>query len=443
MTVELDDLEHHLDLTHKADFFSASGPEKADDLVALTRVRRKFDALDATVIAAFESTQEHRAQGHASPIGWLEHNTWSSNREATARRAASRMCKAMPAVHDVLVEGRISLDHVRALDRARRLLGDHWAIAERPLLAAAQDRRFDDFQRAVEYFLIRARAGDPEERERQQHEDRWATSSRTLGGCGYTESWLPPVGYTLYVTELHRIADHLLAQDRIEARERLGREPAADELARTAGQRLADAKVLMAERSAAFGDDDLPPSSVVLNVHGDAELVGALLDELHRALGPEVESFDVDDLPYPDASLHELEDGTPITAHTLVLAILTGAVRGILYDPQGVILRFGRARRLFTPDQRAALLAKYRRCAHPFGCSNTGKRLQSDHEPEWEDGGLTDTDDATPRCGAHNRFKHNTKGRPPPDGHQDRDQRRTPPRLGPRDTDDNSTSPCP
>jgi hypothetical protein len=347
------------------------------------------------------------------------------------------MGKQMPAVHDALVDGRISLDHVSALDRARRLLGDErWQIAQRPLLAAAQDRRFDDFLRAVEYFLIRARAGDAAERERQQHADRWAKSSRTLGGCGYTESWLPPVGYTTYVTELHRLADHLLTQDRIEARERLGREPSDDELSRTPQQRLADAKVLMAERSAAFGDDDLPASSIVLNVHADAETVAAILDELHRALDADADELDLGSIQYPDDSLHELEDGTPITVNTLVLAILTGTVRGILYDPEGVILRYGRARRIHSPDQRASLLAKYRRCAHPYGCGRTGRRLQADHEPEWEDGGLTDTDEATMRCPPHNRWKHRAKNKPPPDGRLDQDQRRTPPRLGPRDTDD-------
>ena len=117
----------------------------------------------------------------------------------------------------------------------------------------------------------------------------------------------------------------------------------------------------------------------------------------------------MDDLQYPDGSLHELDDGTPVTVNTILLALLTGTVRGILYDPDGVILRFGRARRLFTPDQRAALQAKYRRCAHPWGCNSTGRRLQADHTPEWEDGGLTDTDDADLKCGPHNRLNTTPK----------------------------------
>ena len=311
------------------------------------------------------------------------------------------------------------------------------------MIVAATDRPFDDFKRTVEYYVIKARPRDAAERERRQELDRWARSSHTLGGCGYVEAWLPPIGFVRFHTELNRIVDHLYAQDRLEAKERLGREPYDHELCRTRQQRRADALVLMAERSAAHGDDDIPSSSLQLVVHGDTELVGQLVDALHDALDPDVESFDVDDLQYPDGSLHELDDGTPVTVNTILLALLTGTVRGILYDPDGVILRYGRARRLFTPDQRAALQAKYRRCAHPWGCNSTGRRLQADHTPEWEDDGLTDTDDADLKCGPHNRFKHNTKGRPPPDGRRDTDQRRIPPHLGPRDTDENPNGPLP
>ena len=66
-------------------------------------------------------------------------------------------------------------------------------------------------------------------------------------------------------------------------------------------------------------------------------------------------------------SLHELDDGTVVTVNTLLLAILTGGVRGYLYDPDGVPLRFGRERRLFTKPQADALRARFRRCCHPYG----------------------------------------------------------------------------
>ncbi|MET0739901.1 MAG: hypothetical protein ABW035_16625 [Acidimicrobiales bacterium] len=94
-------------------------------------------------------------------------------------------------------------------------------------------------------------------------------------------------------------------------------------------------------------------------------------------------------------------------------------------------LRFGRERRLFTKPQADALRARFRRCCHPFGCDRTGGRLQADHTPEWEDGGHTDVDEADVKCGPHNRWKHNTKHRPSPEGSRDDGQRRTPPRTGP------------
>ena len=98
------------------------------------------------------------------------------------------------------------------------------------------------------------------------------------------------------------------------------------------------------------------------------------------------------------------------------MALLTGTIRGYLHDPDGMPLRFGRERRLFTKPQADALRARFRRCRHPFGCDRTGGRLQADHTPEWEDGGLTDVDDADVKCGPHNRWKHNTETPPAPRG---------------------------
>jgi hypothetical protein len=128
--------------------------------------------------------------------------------------------------------------------------------------------------------------------------------------------------------------------------------------------------------------------------------------------------------------LHETDDGVVVTANTIILALLTGTIRGYLHDPDGVPIRYGRDRRLFTPAQADALRARFRRCCHPFGCDRTGGRLQSNHTPEWQHGGRTDIDLADPRCGPHNRWFTNTAGQSP-DGPIDDNQRRTQPRTGP------------
>ena len=54
----------------------------------MTRLRSKVDALDCSVIGAFESTQEHRATGHASPISYLEGQAYASGKAVARRRRA-------------------------------------------------------------------------------------------------------------------------------------------------------------------------------------------------------------------------------------------------------------------------------------------------------------------------------------------------------------------
>ena len=156
-------------------------------------------------------------------------------------------------------------------------------------------------------------------------------------------------------------------------------------------------------------------------VHVTPEFLTALIAVLTKALNPEDDpGFDLDDaldaIELGEDSLHELDDGTVITLNTVIFALLTGTVRGILYDPHGEILRYGRARRLFTPAQAAAIRAKSRRCAHPWGCDRSGPSTQTDHTVEHQHGGPTDVDNADRYCGPHNIWKTNHLGQPPPPG---------------------------
>ncbi len=186
---------------------------------------------------------------------------------------------------------------------------------------------------------------------------------------------------------------------------------------------------LMSERSAAFGDGELGPAPMTLVVHADLGLVAKLLERVIEALRDETDVVDVSDLTYDEDSLHELDDGTVVTVNAILLALLTGTVRGILSDPQGVPLRLGRVQRLFGAAGDA-IRARFRRCGHPFGCDRTGPLVQCDHTVEWVDGGGTNADEATLRCGSHNIWKTNHKHDPPPE-EPDVGQRRVGPDPGP------------
>ncbi len=435
MISELEDLEHSLDLAGKVTFHGLAGASNAEALATTSRLRNKLDALDASIITAFEATQEHRAEGHASVIGWLQHHCREHNDDAAARKRLAKRLRVLPLANQAMVDGEITAHHLDVLHRAWRMVDpDAFAIGEQALVDAAVVKRFSDFARLVEYFIHAAGPSEAADREHKQYEERYGSSSRTLDGCGKIDAWIPAIPFTFWQAELERLMEVLYQQDRAEARDRLGRRPLASELARTTRQRRVDAMVAMAERSAAYNDPDGPgPSRFVLNLHSDDDLFAKILQVIRDGIqDPDLDLHEaLDKIELTPESLHELDDGTVITLNTIVLAILTGTIRGYLYDPDGVPLRYGRERRLFTKAQADALRARFRRCCHPYGCDRTGPALQSNHTPEWQRGGTTDIDQADTQCGPHNRWYTNTYGQPPPPGPTDTDQRRTPPDTGP------------
>ncbi len=159
MTAELVDLEHALDLANKVTFAGAPPAAKAEALAVYNRVQNKLDAFGAHVMTAFEATQEHRAEGHTSPIEWQKHHCRAKGPDASRRRRTSRQLRTLPLADEALTAGTITVEHVEVLARAQVLLGEEiFAQLEAPLVEAAVDMRFSDFLRIVEYAVTRADA---------------------------------------------------------------------------------------------------------------------------------------------------------------------------------------------------------------------------------------------------------------------------------------------
>jgi hypothetical protein len=200
------------------------------------------------------------------------------------------------------------------------------------------------------------------------------------------------------------------------ARDVLGRDPTPtelDELTRTAANRAADALRIMAERSKTLaGGAVAAAAEVVIHLTEEEFEAGTA-----RALGD-------DEAEYPEDGLSELADGTVVSPIAGFYLSLIGAVRRVVYGADDEIINYGRARRPYSPAQIAALRAKYRRCAHPYGCDRTGRALQGDHIREWVDGGPTDVANGQGMCGFHNRWKTVHKHDPPPTARRDTGARR-------------------
>ena len=75
----------------------------------------------------------------------------------------------------------------------------------------------------------------------------------------------------------------------------------------------------------------------------------------------------------------------------------------------GTVLKFGRTRRLASALQRLALaLREHGTCAWP-GCDITWNRCDADHDPPWDQGGLTNLDTMRLLCtNGHHTHRHET-----------------------------------
>ena len=87
-------------------------------------------------------------------------------------------------------------------------------------------------------------------------------------------------------------------------------------------------------------------------------------------------------------------------------APLTGYIRRVVIDGQGVVTDFGRKRRLFNGAARQALRLMMDGCEH-IGCPVRPTSCQIDHIEEWvRDGGATDLRNGALKCNGQNRAKH-------------------------------------
>ena len=145
-------------------------------------------------------------------------------------------------------------------------------------------------------------------------------------------------------------------------------------------------------------------AEVVVHVTQDTYDAGAA-----RSLGD-------DDTAYPDGGFCETADGTVISPIAAVYLSLIGQVRRAVFSTDGELLSYGRGKRLFSPAQAAAIRAKFRRCAHPYGCDRTGPLLQTDHVAEWHNGGTTDSPTANPSAAPTTAGRPTTRTAPHPTG---------------------------
>ncbi len=93
-------------------------------------------------------------------------------------------------------------------------------------------------------------------------------------------------------------------------------------------------------------------------------------------------------------------DATTLSAATVRDLADEADVYPTVVTPTGVVLRMGRRRRLATPGQTVALVARDGGCSFP-GCDRPPEWCERHHVVAWADGGRTDLDNLTLLCAYH------------------------------------------
>lgn len=347
-------------------------------LVGLERVARQVEAAVLAVVAHADRGQHFVADGHRSVTSWQQALVNSSRSVALARTRSATVIRRAPEVGLRLASGEVGVEQVRALGRlaanprCRERLFDHDEAWIPQLLDMAVALPLVDFRLVA---------------------DRWeqlADSDGTGGDRAHRRRslQLSIVGDTALLKGQFDAATGVVLKEILAVFEQA--EFTTGDTRLSAGQRRADALVA-ALRAAVGGSQQV---KVTVNLMVDADTMDSLVRQ--RPVDP---------------GLHarcETLDGTALPPWALLSAALAGRVRTVVTDRLGVVTHLGRRRRLFSGAVREAARLAGIRCVWP-GCGMA--HTQVDHLDPWSRGGATDTHNAAPLCGWHNRWKHDHRYR--------------------------------
>ncbi len=331
-------------------------------VAACQRARGALDALDARLAMALARLEEPVA-------ATLTDGGRRAVKEAQAAADRGRACALLPSLHDALAVGAVSAGHADAVARAASQL-DHDATTafkelEGAIVAAASRSSVESFDREMRDLSRRLSQDDGlrhHQRLRQQRAlRRWV--DRQTGMCHTHVLLDPEADATLSVS-----LDAAIATERAK--------PDVD--GRTFEQLKADAFVALV--TGARGERRVPEVAVLID-----------LDTLRRGLHAR--------------SVCQTADGQPLPPDAVRRMACSADILPIVLDGRGVSLDVGRAKRMATSAQRAALRAMYATCAHPH-CTVRFGDCAIHHVAEWTFGGVTALANLLPLCNEHHHLVH-------------------------------------
>jgi hypothetical protein len=366
-------------------------PAALGDAAAMLELHRELARMEAVVTraaAAFDGSKEWQADGAQTAAQWLATRCRLPRGVARKRVSVGRKLRLLPVCEEAWTAGQITGWHVSTIGAVMRpRTAAALARDEALLVDHATNLRFEAFARMVAYWDQRADPDGDDEREQARLARRDVYLVESFSGMFLGRMTMDPVSGAIVHDELARREQELFEADWAEARARLGHDPTAGELRRTAAQRRCDALVEMATRSLGFGAGDRRPAPLFSVLVGYETMHGRIC---------------------------QLAGGTIVSPGGLLPWLEEAYLERAVFRPPARV-EVSETARLFKGATRRGLELRDQFCRHPY-CDRPWPDCQADHVIPWSKGGPTTQDNGELLCGFHNRLKQK---RPPPDDEDD------------------------
>jgi HNH endonuclease len=307
------------------------------------------------------------------PADLLAREGGQSSRDARAADDREQVCSNLPNFEDALAAGDVSAGHVDAIAAVVRGM-DQVTAAEffthrDDLLTKANQQSVDTFGRSCRDLarLVAAEQAAGSELSELERQQAAATITR----------WIDkPTGMHKTLLNLDPERDTILWTAVSAALKQLRRRP---EHAKTPWAQL-EVEALIAACNGGDGGERVPSLLALCDL-------ATLRDGLHAN------------------SICETEDGTPLPVEVIRRLACEAEIIPVVLNSRGEALAVGRAQRLATPAQRAALRAMHRTCMRPT-CTVPFDACQIHHIVPWDQGGPTDLSNLGPLCSRDHHLVH-------------------------------------
>ncbi len=358
--------------------------------------RRRGEAMAATFAGAVDRSGAFVADGHRSVRTWGRASCNWSSVEAARMARLGRAFELLPSFGVSARAGEIGVAQMHALAAVvvNPRVREHLADSEALLVQHARDLDHDAFITLLRRWEQLADADGAEHDRDRAHRDRRASLS--LSG---DRMFLDAAGSAAHGVQLQEILDrfttHEWQQEWAAGVDRFGERMTSSMMERTPAQRRFDALVSVFRAAAG---SDATGGEVVVNI-----VVDQATFEHQVALAAGAHPEPLSPTSVADRRC-ESDRGVVLHPSDVLAAAMVGHVRRIVLGGDGVVLDFGRRKRLFTGPLREAVLLSERQCLWP-GCDRPASQCEADHTVPYHQRGPTSAGNGAPLCDRHNAWK--------------------------------------